>query len=381
MSEIQVNVYFRHRDADVHGKLVTLFERGASENDASRDAFVDLATEINPEKGEGIAKAFLRDVNEKIHEHFGFEDVSDIAGFCCANTLCGGAGDRFAARSVKLLYHLCPGIQALAWGMGDDDPWEFWLKHEDGHLVRHDAEPFDGYDNRIRSTIYRWWHDGLPGEIREGILNDVDMDDDDDDGEPVTEAQYQEWLRGHVEGSDIADDVEELVMDELVSAFTSALGGLFAGGAAKKTVSPDAFDADTVDEDLVRRVLADMDARQKAFDVDGIMKHISGSLKGEITTTVEGKETTVPITHSLYRMSLKLVLKEDADYECDQEINEISINGDSASVKTTTATKFVDPATGSRMNTTTEDEFTLEIVDNKAQVTGLVSKELASSPA
>ena len=48
------------------------------------------------------------------------------------------------------------------------------------------------------------------------------------------------------------------------------------------------------------------------------MKHISKSLKGTVTTTVEGNETTMPLTHSLYRMSLKLVLKEDAEYECDQ---------------------------------------------------------------
>ena len=61
---------------------------------------------------------------------------------------------------------------------------------------------------------------------------------------------------------------------------------------------------------------------KKRSTVDGVMKHISTSLKGQMTTTVDGHATTMPLTHSLYRMSLKLVLKEDADYESEQEINE-----------------------------------------------------------
>ncbi len=381
MAEIYVSVYFQHQDPETHGKLVQLFETGdPNGDDASRQAFVDLATDINAEKGEGIARAFLHDLDGKIHEMFGFEEVTDIAGYCCAGGTHGGGGDRFAARCVKLLYHLCPGIQALAWGMGDDDPWEFWLKHEDGHLVRHDAEPFDGYDARIRSTIYRWWHEGLPDEIREGMLNDSDFEDDDDDSEPVTEEQYQKWLSGHTEGSDFEDDVEEVVMDELVSAFTGALAGLFGGGSAKKAVSADALDAESLDADLVRQVFADMDACEQAYDVDGIMKHISKSLKGTVTTTVEGSETTMPLTHSLYRMSLKLVLKEDAEYECDQEINNIQVSNDSAVATSTSVAKFVDPTTNIKMHTTTADEYTLEIVDGKVQITGIKSKELASHP-
>ena len=382
MAEIYVNVYFQHQDWETHKKLVQLFELGDPNNDdEAREAFIGIATEVNPEKGEGIAKAFLTDIDSKIHEMFGFEDVENIAGYCCAGGTHGGGGDRFAARCVKLLYHLSPGIDARAWGMGDDDPWEFWFKHEDGHLVRHDAEPFDGYDARIRSTIYRWWHEGLPAEIKEGMLNDDDGCDDEDDSEPVTEEQYQEWLSGHAEGSDFEDDVEEVVMDELVGALTGALAGLFGGGAAKKGVSPDAVDAEALTEDVVREVFADMEACEKAYDVDGIMKHISKSLKGKVTTTVEGEETTMPLTHSLYRMSLKLVLKEDAEYQCDQEIGEIVINGDSATVAATNDMDYVDPMTSKRMNSTTADEYTFEIIDGKVQITGIESKELSSRAA
>ena len=262
---------------------------------------------------------------------------------------------------MKLLYHLCPGIQAQAWGMGDDDPWEFWLKHEDGHLVRHDAEPFDGYDARIRSTIYRWWHDGLPDVIREGMLNDSDEEDEDQEVGPVTEEQYQQWLKGHEDGSDIADDVEDVVMDELVGAFTNALASMFTGKSAKKTVSADACG--------------------KAFDIDGIMKHISQSVKGNVTTTIEGNETTMPMTHSLYRMSLKRVLKEDAEYDGKQEIENIRITDGAAIVGTKSAASYLDPMTNERMESETEDEYTLEVIDGKVQITRIESKELASNPA
>ena len=201
------------------------------------------------------------------------------------------------------------------------------------------------------------------------------------DSEPVTEEQYQRWLSSHAGGSDFEDDVEEVVMDELVGAFTNALAGLFGGGSAKKTVNTNAFDAETLNEDLVRHVFADMDACEQAFDIDGIMKHISKSLKGTVTSTIDGNKSTMPLTHSLYRMSLKLVLKEDAEYESEQEINDIRLNGGSATVTTMSATKFVDPLTDMKMNTTTADEFKLEIVDGKVQITGIDSKELDSNPA
>jgi hypothetical protein len=380
MAEMYINVYFRHDDPEMHAKLVRLFEQGnASGDDASRRAFIDIASEINPEQGEGIATAFLNDLRDKILEMFGFEDISDISGFCCASTTCGGGGDRYAARCVKLLYHLCPGIQAQAWGMGDDDPWEFWFKHVDGHLVRHDDEPFDGNDNRIKGTIYRWWHEGLPAAIKEGMLNDADFDEDEDDdnGAPVSDADYVAWLAGQTSSTDLEDDVEEVVMDELVDAFTSALGGLFSGGGTKKPVSTDAFDCETLDEDAVRAVFADMEAHEKDFDVAGIMKHMSRQLRGEVKSSLEGEQTTMPLTYSLYRMSLKLVLKADMEYESDQKIDEIAIENGEARVRTRSDTVCRDPLTQEKMKASTEDTYKLEIVDGKIQITELNSIQTA----
>lgn len=381
MAEIYVNVYFKHDDPDIHSKLVKLFEQEDADCDeASSQAFVDIASEINPELGEGIAKAFLHDLRDKTREMFGFEDISRLSGFCCAGGTRGGNGDKFASRCVKLLYHLCPGIQALAWGMGDDDPWEFWFKHVDDRLVRHDDEPFDGYDNRIKGTIYRWWHEGLPATIKEGMLNDEDYDgedDDCDDDPPVSDAGYVAWLANQESSTDLKDDVEELVMDEFVDAFTTALGGLFGGGGAKKSVSTDAFDCESLDEEAVRAVFADMEMHEKDFDVGGIMKHISRHFKGEVKTSTEGKQTAMPLTYSLYRMSLKLVLKEDMEYESTQNIAEIAIENDVARVFTKSVTACRDPLTQSKVEMSTDDTYQLEIVDGKIQVTELNSIQTA----
>ena len=89
----------------------------------------------------------------------------------------------------------------------------------------------------------------------------------------------------------------------------------------------------------------------------------------------------MPLTHSLYRMSLKLVLKEDADYESEQVIEDISTGDGSATVLMSGSITFVDPTTNTRMHSTTADEYTLEIVEGKIQITGLVSKELSSQAA
>lgn len=381
MAEMYVNVYFKHDDSDMHAKLVRLFEQeDANGDDASRQAFVELASEINPESGEGTAKAFLNDLRDKTREMFDFQDTSDFSGFYCAGATCGGSGDRYAGRCVKLLYRLCPGIQALAWGMGDDDPWEFWFKHVDGRLVRHDDEPLDGNDNRIKGTIYRWWHEGLPAAIKEGMLNDEDSEDEDDDADddpPVSDADYVAWLAGQTSSTDLEDDVEEVVMDEIVDAFTSALGSLFSGGEAKKPVSTDAFDCETLDEDAVRAVLADIDAHAKDFDVSGIMKHVSRQLKGEVQTSTEGEPATMPLTYSLYRMSLKLILKADMEYESDQTIAEIAIENGEARVLTRSDTVCLDPITQSKMKMSTEDTYKLEIVDGKIQITELNSIQTA----
>lgn len=381
MAEMCVNVYFKHSDPDVHSKLVRLFEQeDASVDDAGRQAFVGIASEINAELGEGIATAFLNDLRDKTLEMFGFEDISELSGFCRAGATCGSAGDRYAGRCVKLLYHLCPDIQALAWGMGDDDPWEFWFKHVDGHLVRHDDEPFDGNDNRIKGTIYRWWHEGLPAAIKEGMLNDEDFDEDEEDDHddpPVSDADYVAWMAGQTSSTDLEDDVEEVVMDELVDAFTTALGGLFSGGSKKKPVSADAFDCETLDENAVRAVFADMETHEKDFNVAGIMKHMSRQLKGEIQSLTQGKQTTMPLTYSLYRMSLKLVLKADMEYQCDQAIDDIAINNGEARVLTRSETVCRDPITRSKMKTSTEDTYTLAIEDGKIQITELNSIQTA----
>ena len=69
---------------------------------------------------------------------------------------------------------LLPEIIVQAWGCGDDDPWEFWFKFDGDELVREDDEPFNDpeEDEEIKASIYAWWHQDLPVEIKEGFLNE-----------------------------------------------------------------------------------------------------------------------------------------------------------------------------------------------------------------
>ena len=381
MAEIRISVYFKHDDSGIQKGLMKLFEMSGDGNDDTfRQSFADLASKISPEKGEAIAGSFLTDMGKKLLEGFYFEDVTDQHGFGCATTTCGGNGDQFAGRIVRFLNRLCPGVQAQAWGMGDDDPWEFWFKHENGRLVRHEDEPFNGYDARIRGTIYRWWHADLPAGIREGMLSSDEYgeeNDDDGDDSPVSEQEYRDWLsrQSDPEGSDFEDQVEGILADEIVGAFTNALADMFGGGAKRKNVSTDAFEATELTEEIVRSVLADIDAHEKRFDVDGIMKHMSKDLKGTVTSSVTGP---MPLSNSLYRMTLKMILDTDAEYESVQEIEDIELVDGTAVAKMASETTYVDPMTDKKMTTVTEEQYVLEIVDGRVQITNIDSKEVSS---
>ena len=75
---------------------------------------------------------------------------------------------------LLFLKGLLPNIHAQAWGCGDDDPWEFWFKFEGDELIREDDEPLNDpdEDEEIKASIYAWWHQDLPPEIKEGFLNE-----------------------------------------------------------------------------------------------------------------------------------------------------------------------------------------------------------------
>ena len=81
----------------------------------------------------------------------------------------------------------------------------------------------------VTPELLRSHADALRALARRLLHDDdaVEEDDEGDDDSPVSDADYVAWLAGQTSSTDLEDDVEEVVMDELVDAFTSALGSLF----------------------------------------------------------------------------------------------------------------------------------------------------------
>lgn len=379
MSEISVVVYFKHDDKTRQKQLLGLCNLHESlEGDTFSESFIALCEEISGRESAGgeIGRSYLQSLQNDIREEFYPESVETIAGYGAVSFLCGGGGDRFAGRTVRFIDSLCPGIHVLAWGMGDDDPWEFWFKREGGNTIRHDDEPFDGNDKRIYGTIYRWWHEGLPEKIKEGMLNDDDPANLDGDAD-VSDEEYADWLSHTTATTDIESDAEQVVLEEMVDAFTGVLGDLFRGGKERPEASNDSFDADEMTENIVRALFQDLDEQESQQSVDGVMKHISRKMKGKVTTIENGKEITLPVNYSLYRMSLKMVMRGDTGFQSDQEITDIQIKDDVATVNAKATMTYLDPMKGEKVTVSTNDVYTLDIVDGKILVTNLVSEQAA----
>lgn len=167
MAELHSNLYYKHADSGVMQQLDTLFKK--IEGDEQR--FRALCLELNPGQGEELAQKLL-DVVDNLEWDLHAESLSRVAGYSVLHFVHGSAGDDIVGSVVAFLYRLLPDIHAQAWGCGDDDPWEYWFKYEDGELVREDDEPFMGEDDEIQATIYAWWHKDMPKEIKEGFLNE-----------------------------------------------------------------------------------------------------------------------------------------------------------------------------------------------------------------
>ena len=86
---------------------------------------------------------------------------------------------------IDFLYALIPGIHAQAWGYTEEDPWEFFIKFEDGRAIKQEHTPFEDarMDADALHYIYPWWHEDMPDEIEAGLLSadDEDLEDEDDE--------------------------------------------------------------------------------------------------------------------------------------------------------------------------------------------------------
>ncbi len=173
MAELHSNIYYKHDDSSKMEILDSLFYE--SKNDL--DKLPSLCGSINPLNGASLAKELISFVGEPEYD-LDAESLNKIDGYSVCHFVHGSGGDYIVGEIIKFLYSLCPEIHAQAWGCGDDDPWEYWFKFENGLLKRKDDEPEmdEDEDEEIKNTIYAWWHDSMPDSIKEGFLNEMDIE-------------------------------------------------------------------------------------------------------------------------------------------------------------------------------------------------------------
>lgn len=385
MAELHCNVYYKHNDAETHHLIRELVD---GENDDDR---YQIAEKINPEKGRELLEAFDTALKETYLEDLTSESTHSIEGYWCSHLVQGSSGAYVTGRLVKLLNELCPGTTAQAWGCGDDDPWEFWFKYENGRVIRCDYEPYEDEDSdhKAYNTIYRWWHEGLPAGITEGFLHDVE----DEEKELLNENRwsdedYQDWVNNLRERHNKADKdnlveqgIESPVSTEDVKEIMSGLGELFGlfMGAAKGSKNPEenAFDAEEVTKENVLAAFDDMNAAEREFDLDGVLKHLSKNLVGETHMAGETADVDMPMSYTLYKLGLSILLKPSAKYKAENEVKSIEINdNNTATLKFRSDVEFIDPDTKKLTRMVSEDEFVWGIENNKLQVIEIYSKEL-----
>ena len=172
--ELHSNLYYHHPDISVMERIDQLF-RQHQDNPVT---FLQLAGAINAEYGIELAQELLDQVDQMEYD-LAPETAYRLAGYSILHFVHGSSGDDIMEAILFFLKSLSPELQVQAWGCGDDDPWEFWLKFEGDELIREDDEPFNDPDEdlNIKAEIYTWWHEGLPAEIKEGFLNEAEADE------------------------------------------------------------------------------------------------------------------------------------------------------------------------------------------------------------
>lgn len=386
MAELQCTLYLRHPERTIHNELQTMVNSLSSDKEAA----ITIAQALNPEHGLALTQKLFADMEEYLEEVHP-ESVEASAGFWVIHMVNGGMGDHLLGALVRYFHDLKAGTQAQAWGCGDDDPWEFWFKMEGDRLIRLDDEPYEGRDQRIKGTIYRWWHESMPDAIKEGILNeDLDEDDIDDPDEfdelddedtPVKDHQYQAWLAKLKKSrtKDPEPPMSRSDVKELVSGF-GALFSAFSGMAkADKAPKPEPFRAEQLTEDIVKSAFDDLNTCEQNLDVNGVLKHYSPNLKGKVTDRT-GKVGNSGINYSLYKMGLVMMLKPASAYQGQSEIRSLALQSDGSVVLCyDTVSQMKDIITGSITRYVSDDKMVWRLEDGKVQIVELYNTMLEAT--
>jgi len=176
--EIDAWLYLAHPDDTVLDRITDLFEGG----ELGEEEFGEFAASFDPKRGQDLARALFAQFYVK--SFFGEGRFADEpGGFRSVGILQGTGGEDSMTHLVGFLNDLIPGLHVQAWGYGDEDPWEFFIKIEDGKPVRREFEPGEDDERDLEAieTIYEWWHRDMPEGIEVGILNEDDDEEEDEE--------------------------------------------------------------------------------------------------------------------------------------------------------------------------------------------------------
>ncbi len=143
----------------------------------SEENIINIAKSVNTDNGESLAKNLYNSIGAK--EDLLAEDRDIESGYYTAYFVHGSEGTEIIESIINFLGKLCPEIDARVCLAGDDDPWEIFYRWEAGKVKKEYFEPDDEDVEDEFPDVYKWWHEGLPEEIKDGFLNEWAEDDED----------------------------------------------------------------------------------------------------------------------------------------------------------------------------------------------------------
>ncbi|MFQ3262259.1 hypothetical protein [Reinekea sp.] len=392
MAELHSNLYVKHADPKIHA----LFQQLFSALGQSPELLVDIAEQINVDDGQGIMTTFLESAAKEYGEIYP-ESVWATQGYHAMHLVSGSSGDYLTGALVKLFADLDPSCESLGWGCGDDDPWEFWFKWDAERVIRKDDQPYEGDDQRIKDTIYRWWHEGLPEEFLEGFLNNDEDDEEDEedfededesDSEPMTEAEYQNWvshLRGHARKSapddQVAQGLESPISGDDVKEALGALGDIFGsifGGQSTSSETETSSGYNQLDKDTVSQAQSEYLAGFDQLDAPTILKFVSPKLTGQIEMIEDDQTLTLPSSYAMYKMGVNMMVKPKMQMKQLSNQWEIaSIEENAITTRIESVVQYVDPEQKVLIKTANLEVFTWKLIEGELKITDMHSKELS----
>lgn len=182
---IRTNLYITHENQELLAKLSEALN-GAN---VDKETAYTFAEEFNPNPATLVDKLF----GYNYTRGFNFESGADEEhGFYILQLLLEEGGENSMVHFIEFLYELIPGIHAQVWGYTEDDPWEYFIKYENGRAIKQEHIPWEDeqMDENALEYIYHWWHEDLPDEIEAGLLA---TEDDHEEEEYDDEDEFDEY--------------------------------------------------------------------------------------------------------------------------------------------------------------------------------------------